>query len=606
MAIVMGAGFLWAVRAEGVDMTSCGGAFNTYYRDVDGDSYGNPDESLLACSQPDGYVADETDCDDESADINPGKTEICDELDNNCSGENNEGLATSTYYLDFDEDGYGTTSTTIVWCAMPAGYADVDSDCDDSEAVVNPGAAEICDGLDNNCDGEIDEGLATSTYYLDNDNDGHGVNSDTVVACALPKGYAVNTNDCNNSDATVHPGAAELCDSKDNDCDGVVDEGCVTANTYYRDFDSDGYGNPGNSIEASVQPAGYVVDNTDCNDNDADVNPSEMEVCDGKDNDCDGTVDNGLLTTYYRDADNDGYGHSASSTQACSLPDGYTENSTDCNDSDADVNPGETEVCDGKDNDCDDVIDEGCGLSTYYRDADGDGYGDPDKGVQAAVKPDGYVNNNEDCDDSDADVNPSESEVCDDIDNDCDGYIDEGCGLTTYYRDYDDDGYGDPDKSIQAESQPDGYVSDNDDCNDSDEDINPGASEVCDDIDNDCDGAVDEGCEDDDECDCQCTCECTCKCTCQDGSQCDNNCQRDCQRNGRDNDEEDEDDGMCGCSTWQHRNHGSWVSCMAHCTNSWKQQGDISGRDKGQLMSQIAKIKIEVKNNYKNKGKGKK
>jgi hypothetical protein len=103
--------------------------------------------------------------------------------------------------------------------------------------------------------------------------------------------------------------------------------------------------------------------------------------------------------------------------------DGYAARD-DCDDHDVDAYPGAFEVCDGVDNDCDGDSDEGV-TTTWYRDADGDNYGDPDTTEQACASSDGWVQNGEDCDDGDPGVAPGVNEVCDDgVDNDCDGLTD--------------------------------------------------------------------------------------------------------------------------------------------------------------------------------------
>jgi hypothetical protein len=131
--------------------------------------------------------------------------------------------------------------------------------------------------------------------------------------------------------------------------------------TFYRDADGDGRGAAGNSTQACTAPAGYVGSDDDCDDTDNSVYPGATEACDGKDNDCDGQTDEGAQNTFYRDADGDGYGNSALTTQACSAPAGFVGNNTDCDDGNANINPGRTEICgNGIDDNCNGQTDEGC------------------------------------------------------------------------------------------------------------------------------------------------------------------------------------------------------------------------------------------------------
>ena len=239
---------------------------------------------------------------------------------------------------------------------------------------------------------------------------------------------------------------------------------------------------------ADVDGDGYTSD-ADCNDFDAAINPGMSETCNGIDDNCDGNIDEGVLTTYYADADGDTYGDASNSTMACSMPEGYVTDNTDCNDSDAAVNPGATEVCNGVDDNCDGNIDEGV-ETTFYADADGDGYGDAGSSVSACSAPEGYVGDNTDCNDADAAVNPGMTEVCNGVDDNCDGNIDEGV-TTTSYNDADLDGFGDAGMSNTGCTIPEGYILDNTDCNDASASIYPGAIEVCGNgIDDDCDGAI--------------------------------------------------------------------------------------------------------------------
>jgi hypothetical protein len=169
--------------------------------------------------------------------------------------------------------------------------------------------------------------------------------------------------DCDDANKAVNPAATEVCNSVDDNCNGVVDENLRT--TYYRDADGDGYGSPTNSTKACSQPSGYVTNNGDCNDGDAAIHPNVAETCDGKDNNCDGSIDEGVLKTFYLDSDKDGYGTSTT-TQACSQPSGYASVSGDCNDTSAGVNPGAAEVCgDAQDQNCDGQVDETCTTNGY-------------------------------------------------------------------------------------------------------------------------------------------------------------------------------------------------------------------------------------------------
>jgi len=452
-----------------------------WYRDSDGDSYGNSSVTRSACNQPSGYVEDDTDCNDGDSTINPGASEVCDGADNDCDGATDE-AGGSTWYRDADADGYGDAASTRVACSRPIGYVSNATDCDDTNASVSPADAEICNGVDDDCDGSTDES-GGSNWYADTDGDGYGNLSTLSVSCTAPTGYVSNSTDCDDTSNSVYPGAAEFCNDIDDDCDGRIDEsGAVDEATWYRDSDGDGYGDESRTTDACDQPTGYTYDGGDCDDANAAIYPRASEICDSLDNDCDGSVDEGIGSTWYADTDGDGYGDPTTGTLNCSLPSGYVSDSTDCDDSMASVYPGATELCNGYDDDCDGVVDEddAYDVTTWYEDADGDGYGTSTSSVLTCDMPDGYVGNDDDCWDDDASVSPSATETADGVDEDCDGIVDEG---TDYY---DDDG--------------DGWSEAGGDCDDAVSGSSPGGEEECNGVDDDCDGVVDEttSCYDDD------------------------------------------------------------------------------------------------------------
>ena len=334
---------------------------------------------------------------------------------------------------------------------------------------VVPGNTEVCDELDNNCDGEVDEGLG-STWYLDQDADQWGDPATTIEACTQPLGYVAQAGDCDDDARAVNPDATEVCNSIDDDCDTDIDDDdasvdpSVGGGTWYTDADTDTYGDAGAAVSACTQPVGTVADDSDCDDGEWAVNPAATEVCNSIDDDCDGDVDDDDRSvdasvgggTWYTDADTDTYGDADSPVVACAQPSGAVLDDTDCDDAARAVNPGATEVCNTVDDDCDGDIDDddasvdtSVGGGTWYTDGDADRYGDPLSPVSACVQPSGAVADDTDCDDSARAVNPGATEVCNSIDDDCDGDVDDDdaslltATATTWYADLDTDGYGD-------------------------------------------------------------------------------------------------------------------------------------------------------------------
>lgn len=201
----------------------------TYFTDLDGDTYGDANSPKDTCAlvAPMGYVANNMDCDDTNADINPDAMEVCDDVDNNCSGSVDDGLEVFIYYIDLDNDSYGNAAVTLQSCSNTAdfGWVSNDLDCDDSDASINPDAVEVCDGIDNNCDGQVNEGLERFTYFVDNDADGFGDESAALDTCATdaPLGFVTIDGDCDDNDAAINPDAIEIVNNDiDEDCDGVV------------------------------------------------------------------------------------------------------------------------------------------------------------------------------------------------------------------------------------------------------------------------------------------------------------------------------------------------------------------------------------------------
>ncbi|MEL6341971.1 MAG: putative metal-binding motif-containing protein [Myxococcota bacterium] len=424
-----------------------------------------------------------------------------------------------------------------------------DGDCDDDDPAISPNQPEICDGLDNDCDGLVDEDVTTRSF-ADADGDGFGDPDAPTDGCGVADGYVSNANDCDDTRDVVFPGNAESCDLLDNDCDEDVDEGVTT--TFYADEDADGFGDGAASVEACAAPDGHVIDGTDCDDADTTSFPGGVEVCDEADNDCNGDVDEGVTLTWYQDIDGDNFGVGDITTEACTLPSGYAAQAGDCDDRDVtyhpdaveddctdpndyncdgsvmyadvdadgwaacqdcddsrdDVNPDQTEICNEIDDDCDDNIDDAdddVDLTTgadFYADTDRDGFGDAASTTRSCAVPSGYSADDTDCDDARSDVNPDRTEICNDIDDDCDDNIDDDDSDvdhstgTPRYRDADEDGYGDAGSTIQRCDLPVGYVDNDSDCDDGDETISPVGVEVCDDIDNDCDDNIDDDDED--------------------------------------------------------------------------------------------------------------
>jgi uncharacterized protein (TIGR03382 family) len=513
--------------------------FTTWYADTDSDTWGDDAVTTSDCSQPAGYVARGGDCDDGDGLVSPSQPELCNGQDDDCNGLPDDNVIVQTWYVDGDSDGWGDTNSSTQSCTTVSGSVLQAGDCDDGNAAVNPDATEVCNAIDDDCDGTIDvnatdaltfyadtdgDGLGDPsaivlacsqppnasansldcddsnasigqlTFYLDGDNDGYGDSNSSVLGCVPPTGYVDVAGDCNDSRRGTNPGAAEVCNGRDDDCDGTIDVNATDARTWYVDGDNDTFGDPTQSSVACSRPSGTVLDHSDCDDGDPLIRPGAPEQCDTVDNDCNGLPDDNVVTSdWWPDSDNDGWGDaSASPTANCLAPAGTVDNSADCNDADSSVNPNAIEVCDGIDQDCDALVDEDATDALFwYEDIDGDGQGNTSVAIIDCVQPPGYAAIDGDCDDTDPGTYNGAPERCDGIDNDCDGLIDDGVVVQTWYTDADGDGFGDTLTADDTCDPDPTQVLDGTDCDDTDAQTNPDAAEVpYDGADNDCDAST--------------------------------------------------------------------------------------------------------------------
>jgi hypothetical protein len=284
---------------DGIDQDCNGHDAVICHVDADRDGYGGPVTVFGrdgACDTAQAEAGNPDDCDDKDPLLNPGMAELCNGIDDDCDRIIDDGLSATTFYVDDDGDTYGDASDSIQACAAPPRYVADGTDCEDSDASIHPGAPELCNGVDDECNGVIDNGLPVLTFYVDIDGDTYGDAAETIQACSVPRGYAVTSDDCNDSDASIHPSAVETPDDGvDQDCNGSDAKSC------YRDLDRDGYGSK------VVVPAGDGTcdtaqsesdNSTDCNDADTAINPGVVGIAyDGIDQNCDG-VDEVLGNAY--------------------------------------------------------------------------------------------------------------------------------------------------------------------------------------------------------------------------------------------------------------------------------------------------------------------
>ena len=493
---------------------------------VDNDCDGQTDEGFLWNGVPIGGACDGTgecgvgvvECDGVQAarcSTNPGAShpggvaETCDGRDNDCDGATDEGFAWRGLALGAGCDGVGVCGAGTVICAVDHTHGTCSTNPDAPGVGV---AAESCNGLDDDCDDQTDEGLgvADSNCTLTGVCDA----SNVAATCNGQSGWSCNYTKVPN----YHAGdEVNYCDGLDNDCDGETDEDYPELGHPCDGADADLCQNgvwrcatldvtPVFGVPEAAQPVIEEPTGVPTCEGDAQID----EVCDAHDNDCDGQTDENGATncqTYFRDGDLDTWGLLADSQCRCAPGNFYTSQrlQNDCDDAVFSTNPGAIEACDGADNDCDGATDEvgASGCVDYYYDWDRDSFGvdgdtqclcDEDDGTATfyTAEVDG------DCDDTSKAVSPAATETCNGgIDDDCDGVIDpvgaDGC--TTYYTDADVDTFGvSPSQCRCLSSSPYTSITSND-CCDSNANAFPNqtayftAATGCGNFDYDCSGA---------------------------------------------------------------------------------------------------------------------
>ncbi len=451
-----------------------------YYEDLDNDGYGNLLATQVGCLPITGFVTNSTDCDDNNSAINPGAIDIPGNgVDEDCNGSDaplvplNLGMYEFAGTVDCDiQDNAVTTQPQDGTFSL---FNGVGTNCAAGGGVFNRSGWNGLNNVDLNQYNEFTliagnckkmnldrvafkfrpSGSAGSpVWHLRSSLNNYATDIDFGTGVNVNNAYLSDTvflsNHSNLDQITFRIYITEMLGTTTTwRMDDVSLYGnfiSVTPQIYFADTDADGFGNAAIDSLTCIQPLGYVLDSTDCDDNDSLINPT---------------------TIWFIDADLDGFGDPNNFTTSCLSPAGTVLNGDDCDDSNNLLN-----------------------LATmYYVDADGDGFGDDATGVEQCVQPSNTITIGGDCDDADSTIYPGVSEICDGLDNNCNNNIDEGLNFVTYYTDADNDGYGTTTSSTLCENPGAGFCTNNEDCNDNNALINPSASEILDNgIDENCDG----------------------------------------------------------------------------------------------------------------------